>query len=261
MRYVDGANDRSVEFVRNEILPYIRSTPVGADYKIMIIDEIHNYKKDAMGPFLVLLEKMPARSIIIFCTTEGDKIPPEIKNRCFSLRFNSLDPEIVGKRIARIFNENDHRPFTLLAKEANGSFRQAWAFVDVWQNTGVKLDVDNVYRIVGAVPKTERAKLWFALSTNDIRTVQTLWKTWIGHGAVPTKVGTHLIEDLMDIAASRPTDGFWMKPLAVLSGARLINSYDAWLPAIVSIAGYNYSIAEVKEVVDMKEDLGIYLYG
>jgi DNA polymerase III gamma/tau subunit len=199
---------------------------------------------------------MPSKSIIIFCTTEGDKILPEIKNRCFSLRFNGLNPEIIGKRIAEVLNESDHEPFTLLAKEAHGSFRQAWAFIEVWQESHTKLTKENVYLIVGAVPRAERNKLWKALKLNNLKLAQTIWKTWVGKGANPSKIGGHLLEDLIDMAAIAPNKAYWQKPLAVLSGARLINSYDAWLPAIISIAGLDYPI---KEELDLN-NLGAYLY-
>lgn len=236
--YVDGASDKSVAFVKDELVPFLRAVPVAASKRVVILDEAHLLKRDAISIFLTLLEKMPPHSLIVFCTTED--VLPELKNRCFSLRFNSLDYTVVGETIADRLGFQDKAPFILLAKEAGGSFRQAWSFVDVWQQTEESLTEETLYELIGAITRRERAALWRELSERKLTAVQNRWADWLKRGASPNKVGAHLIDDLIQMAVQAPDKPDWHRALALLANIKLSGDSELWLPALLSLGGIAY---------------------
>lgn len=190
---------------------------------------------------------MPKTTVAIFCTTEPDKVLPEIQGRCRRVRFNGVDPELVGVRIAEALKVADPTPFIMVAKEANGSFREAWSIVESLTLSGQPITEDLIYKAIGGISTADRNKMWTDLARTDIAAVAKRWKSWITSGAQPARAGSQLIDDLVFMASRDTTKLYWQKPLVILSGARLQGNTDIWLAALLTIAGQPYSLS-VKEV-------------
>lgn len=60
-------------------------------WKVYIIDEVHLLSENAMGRLLKSLEEPPEGVLLIFCTTNPEKLLPTIKNRC-QLKLNVTKP-------------------------------------------------------------------------------------------------------------------------------------------------------------------------
>ena len=82
---IDGASNNGVDNVKN-IINEASQRSLNSEYKIYIIDEAHMLTTPAWNAFLKTIEESPKYTIFIFCTTDPQKIPETIKNRC--MRFN-----------------------------------------------------------------------------------------------------------------------------------------------------------------------------
>lgn len=233
--YVEGGTDRGVDFVKNTVIKTLRAAPVGADYRVVVIDEVHQYKRDAISPFLTLLEKMPKRSVLIFCTTEADKVLPEITNRCTPIIFSRINSNQISSRITELFPDIDSDALEILANRCSGSFRSVWSVLDAWKQTEEPLTEELIRKLMGSVSNADRAKLWLCLRAADVKGATKLWKSWSLSGASPRQVGLDLLEDLTEQAAESTYSAGMIQGMALLSGCALINETNVWLPALLSL--------------------------
>src|ERR671937_2755537 len=77
---MDAASHNGVEDVR-QINEAVRYAPVGARYKVYILDEVHMLSTQAFNALLKTLEEPPPHAKFIFATTEIRKVPITILSR------------------------------------------------------------------------------------------------------------------------------------------------------------------------------------
>jgi len=65
--------------------------PLSGQKQVIVLDEAHALTKAAQKAWLKVLEDPKPWLYIIFCTTEPDKFIPDLKNRCYMLKFNRLN--------------------------------------------------------------------------------------------------------------------------------------------------------------------------
>lgn len=239
LKYVDGAADRSVGFVRETLKPFLGASPIGGKHKIIIIDEAHLYSTDAISAFLTLLEAMPRtapKSLVVFCTTEEEKLPETIVNRCLKLTFAPIDPDSLAQVMAK-HTGCDVEALRFLAEECGGSFRTMWSHIEGWQYTQQELTEDLVMKLIGGVPARERALMWQDVSQGRSDKVVDRWQAWLKRGAFPHVVGRHLLKDLIRRAAANPGRNDWVPFLALASNAQLNSPESAWLPTLLRLCG------------------------
>lgn len=240
---VNAADNRSLDFVRDYVISWLRLAPVGAPHRVMVIDEAHSWPRVAISPFLIELERMPKRSHVIFCTTESGSILPEIRGRVQSLLFSRLPSVSVAERVAdKLQIDVPLETLTMLVDECGGSFRQVWTTLEPWyaRKDSEPLTEELIHTLLNALPKRDRVRLWEDLASNNLGAAAKRWRSWISQGVNPIRLGRHLMNDLLEMVADNPMVD-WSKPLAILSGVALQNNPDLWLPAIVSIGGYPYA--------------------
>lgn len=239
VKFIDGAAERSVQFVRETLKPFLLTAPVGK-CRVAIIDEAHLYKADAISAFLTLLENLPkfaGKSVVIMTTTEVDAIDPAVRNRCMTLHFASIPNELLAQRMSEYTGE-DIDALRLLAEEAGNSFRSMWAYIEVWQHMNEPLTQDTVMKLVGGISEHERQAMWADVASKRIDKVGDRWRKWLSQSGVRTSVvGALLIRDLVTWAASAPDSTDWHKPMLLLSGAQQVGSDSAWLQALYLMVG------------------------
>src|ERR1035437_3069158 len=238
VKFVDGAADRSIEFVRSTLKPFLTTAPRGK-CRVVIVDEAHQYGKDAISAFLTLLENMPrfaGKSVVIMTTTEGDKMASAILNRCMNLHFSAIPNDMLADKMA-VYTGEDRAALALLAQESGNSFRTMWSYIEVWQHLGEPLTNDVVMKLIGGVGESERKAMWSDLSNKKVDRIGDRWRKWLQTGARPEVIGALLIRDLISWAAAVPATMDWHKPLVMLSGAEQVGSDNAWLQALYLMVG------------------------
>ena len=69
---LDAASNNGVDDVR-EIIDNAHRYSLDSDYKVYILDEIHQFSNSAWNAMLKLLEEPPKKTIFIMCTTDPRK--------------------------------------------------------------------------------------------------------------------------------------------------------------------------------------------
>jgi len=130
---IDGASHTSVENIR-EINENIKYPPVSSPYKIIIIDEVHMISINAFNALLKTLEEPPQHAKFIFATTESHKVPATIHSRCQKFNFRTISLPDIVRGISNILQKEritaDEEALALVAREAQGSFRDALSLLD-----------------------------------------------------------------------------------------------------------------------------------
>lgn len=95
---IDGASNNGVDNVK-QIISEASHRSLNSVYKVYIIDEAHMLTTQAWNAFLKTIEESPRYTIFIFCTTDPQKIPDTIKNRCMRFNFTRLSSENIYSRL------------------------------------------------------------------------------------------------------------------------------------------------------------------
>ncbi|HHU61365.1 MAG TPA: DNA polymerase III subunit gamma/tau, partial [Natronincola sp.] len=98
---IDGASNRGIDDVR-ELRGQVQFTPINAQYKIYIIDEVHMLTQEAFNALLKTLEESPSHVIFIFATTDPHKLPPTILSRVQRYDFRRFSVEDVLVRLKTV---------------------------------------------------------------------------------------------------------------------------------------------------------------
>jgi DNA polymerase-3 subunit gamma/tau len=168
---IDGASHTSVENIR-EINENIKYPPVSSPYKIIIIDEVHMISINAFNALLKTLEEPPAHAKFIFATTEAHKVPATINSRCQRFNFRTISVQEIATGMKGILEQEgivaDDNALSLVAREAQGSFRDALSLLD--QVIGFEshhITVDAVTGILGIAGRDCFGKIAGAILDRD----------------------------------------------------------------------------------------------
>ena len=130
---MDAASNNKVDDVR-EIREKVKFLPVGAKYKVYIIDEVHMLTDSAFNALLKTLEEPPEHIIFILATTEAHKLPQTILSRCVRFDFHLVSVEDLVKHLRKIFDKEnikyDEESLKLIATAGEGSVRDTLSIAD-----------------------------------------------------------------------------------------------------------------------------------
>ena len=98
---IDAASNNSVDNVRL-IVESANERSLDSKYKVFILDEAHMITTAGWNAFLKCIEEPPKYTIFIFCTTDPQKIPLTISNRCQVFKINRIKLDSIIKRLLYI---------------------------------------------------------------------------------------------------------------------------------------------------------------
>jgi len=161
---IDGASNRGIDEVR-DLREKIKYLPTHGQYKVYIIDEVHMLTKEAFNALLKTLEEPPAHAVFVLATTEPHKVPATILSRCQRYDFRRIPTSLIQGQLEKLASQEgwqiNPEGLNLLAREAEGSLRDAQGFLDqVVTFGGEKVSGAEIARILGV---TERGALLKAL--------------------------------------------------------------------------------------------------
>jgi DNA polymerase-3 subunit gamma/tau len=123
---IDAASNRGIDDIR-DLREKIKLAPSQAKYKVYIIDEVHMLTNEAFNALLKTLEEPPEHAIFILCTTEPQKLPPTIIDRCLRFNFTKGKPEEIIRSLNKVVRGEklriDPEALKTIADWADGSFR------------------------------------------------------------------------------------------------------------------------------------------
>ena len=137
---IDGASHTGVDNVR-DLTEGVQYRPAKGRFRVVIIDEVHMLSNAAFNALLKTLEEPPAHVKFIFATTESHKILQTILSRCQRYDFKRIPLRDLIQQLEHLTQaegfECDEAGLALLAREADGSLRDAESLLDqvvAWSN-------------------------------------------------------------------------------------------------------------------------------
>ena len=98
---MDAASNRGVDEVRR-LRESVSFATMQSRYRVVILDEVHMFTKEAFNAFLKTLEEPPPKVVFVLATTERHKVPDTIISRCQVLSFRRVGEQDLVKRLGMI---------------------------------------------------------------------------------------------------------------------------------------------------------------
>jgi DNA polymerase III subunit gamma/tau len=167
---IDGASNNGVENIRL-IADSAQERSLDSEYKIFIIDECHMITTAGWNAFLKTIEEPPKYTIFIFCTTDPQKIPQTILNRCQIYNLHRISDDLIYKRVYDISIKEQYKPtqegIDYIVKLSNGSMRQAVSYLDKCKDYDINITLENVINCLGNCSYDIMFKLTYYVSHNE----------------------------------------------------------------------------------------------
>lgn len=169
---IDAASNNRVDDVR-EIREKVKFLPVGAKYKVYIIDEVHMLTDSAFNALLKTLEEPPAHVVFILATTEPHKLPATILSRCTRFDFRLVGVDELTKLLERVLDEEqisyDSEALKLIASAGEGSVRDTLSIADsiIAYESG-KITKESVMKVLGTTDYDLLVDYFYKMKEKDV---------------------------------------------------------------------------------------------
>jgi DNA polymerase-3 subunit gamma/tau len=150
---MDAASNNSVDDIR-ELRESVAYAPVSGRRKVYILDEAHMLSTAAWNAFLKTLEEPPPSTVFVLATTEANKVPATVVDRCHRFDFHRPTVEQIASVVRRAaLAESIEIPpeaVAALARSATGSFRDALGTLEqLVTYSGTQIALADVLAVLG----------------------------------------------------------------------------------------------------------------
>jgi len=132
---MDSASFRGIDTIRN-VRERMRTSPLGEnEYRVYLLDEVHQISKDAQEALLKALEDTPKHVIFILCTTEPQKLKTTLRQRCTHYEVSPInDAKILEAHLKFICKQEEKKEppeeiIEIIVQRSNGAPRLALSFL------------------------------------------------------------------------------------------------------------------------------------
>ena len=151
---IDAASNSGVDNVR-QIISSAQERSINSTYKFFIIDECHSLSTTAWQAFLKCIEEPPKYTIFIFCTTDPQKIPATIVNRCMRFNLSRIPSTLIKNRLEYICkNEgftNYDNAIDYISKVCGGQMRDAISMLETVASYSNDISMENTVYSLGNI--------------------------------------------------------------------------------------------------------------
>ncbi len=170
---MDAASNNSVEDIR-ELRESVVFAPVSGRHKVYILDEAHMLSQAAWNAFLKTLEEPPPNTVFVLATTEAQKVPATVVDRCQRFDFHRPTVEQIASVLSRAAASEsiDIPPEALaaIARSATGSFRDALGTLEqLLTYSGAQIALADVLAVLGVADEQLLADAFDAVQGGDAR--------------------------------------------------------------------------------------------
>ncbi len=150
---MDAASNNSVDDIR-ELRESVAYAPVSGRRKVYILDEAHMLSTAAWNAFLKTLEEPPPNTVFVLATTEANKVPATVVDRCHRFDFHRPTVEQIASVVRRTAQaegiEIPPEAVSALARSATGSFRDALGTLEqLVTYSGSAIALEDVLAVLG----------------------------------------------------------------------------------------------------------------
>jgi DNA polymerase III subunit gamma/tau len=150
---MDAASNNSVDDIR-DLRDSVAYAPVSGRRKVYILDEAHMLSTAAWNAFLKTLEEPPPNTVFVLATTEANKVPATVVDRCHRFDFHRPTVEQIASVVRRAAEaesvEIPSAAVAALARSATGSFRDALGTLEqIVTYSGEEIKLEDVLAVLG----------------------------------------------------------------------------------------------------------------
>jgi DNA polymerase-3 subunit gamma/tau len=170
---MDAASNNSVEDIR-ELRESVVFAPVSGRHKVYILDEAHMLSQAAWNAFLKTLEEPPPNTVFVLATTEAQKVPATVVDRCHRFDFHRPTVEQIASVLRRAAEAEsiDIPPEAVaaIARSATGSFRDALGTLEqLLTYSGEKIALEDVLAVLGVADEQLLSDAFDMVQQGDAR--------------------------------------------------------------------------------------------
>jgi DNA polymerase III subunit gamma/tau len=170
---MDAASNNSVDDIR-ELRESVAYSPVSGRSKVYILDEAHMLSTAAWNAFLKTLEEPPPNTVFVLATTEAQKVPATVVDRCHRFDFHRPTVEqiasVVRRAAAAESIEIPPEAVAAVARSATGSFRDALGTLEqLLTYSGNEIALEDVLAVLGVADAGLLEELVDAVDRSDAR--------------------------------------------------------------------------------------------
>jgi DNA polymerase-3 subunit gamma/tau len=170
---MDAASNNSVDDIR-ELRDSVALTPVSGRRKVYILDEAHMLSTAAWNAFLKTLEEPPPNTVFVLATTEAQKVPATVVDRCHRFDFQRPTVEQIAQVLRRTAEaesiEIPPEAIAALARAATGSFRDALGTLEqLLAYSGSTIALEDVLAVLGITDSALLERTVDAVAASDAR--------------------------------------------------------------------------------------------
>lgn len=204
---LNASDERGIDVVRGKIKEFARTAPIGAEFKIIFMDEADALTSDAQAALRRTMEKYSGICRFILSCNYSSKIIDPIQSRCAVMRFKPLTSDDIRGFLSRIVSEEkvDIEPEALegLVRIAHGDMRRAVNSLQVAASLGKRIDLDLVYQTAGmANPDAVKSMIETALDGNFIQARNQLDDLMITNGLSGQDIIKQIHSSIFDLGVS-----------------------------------------------------------
>ena len=170
---MDAASNNSVDDIR-ELRESVAFAPVSGRRKVYILDEAHMLSTAAWNAFLKTLEEPPPNTVFVLATTEAQKVPATVVDRCHRFDFQRPTVEQIAQVLRRTAEaesiEIPPAAIAALARSATGSFRDALGTLEqLLAYSGSTIALEDVLAVLGIADSALLERTVDAIAASDAR--------------------------------------------------------------------------------------------
>jgi DNA polymerase-3 subunit gamma/tau len=170
---MDAASNNSVDDIR-ELRESVAFSPVSGRSKVYILDEAHMLSTAAWNAFLKTLEEPPPNTVFVLATTEAQKVPATVVDRCHRFDFHRPTVEQIASVVRRAAQaesiEIPPEAVAAVARSATGSFRDALGTLEqLLTYSGNEIALEDVLAVLGVADSGLLEELVDAVDAGDAR--------------------------------------------------------------------------------------------
>ena len=229
---IDGASNRGIEEIRS-IREQIKYSPMSAEYKIFIIDEVLMLTNQAFNALLRTLEEPPEHGKFILATTDIHKVPSTIISRCQRFDFNRITSSVILKRLSEILEDenitSDQESLLAISRKADGSMRDALSLLDqVISYSGDSFKIEQISSLIGLIPSEMYFNFSNALLEKDYSQMLGVISSIRNKGLSLEDFNEGLIEHFNNLMVSKVSEGDELLDLNKDTKSDYINNSKIW---------------------------------
>jgi DNA polymerase III subunit gamma/tau len=193
---MDAASNNSVEDIR-ELRESVALAPLSGRTKVYILDEAHMLSTAAWNAFLKTLEEPPVNTVFVLATTEAQKVPATVIDRCHRFDFQMPSVEQVSVVLRKAADAESisipAEALAALARSAGGSFRDALGSLEqLLTYSGQEIALADVLAVLGVADAELIAGTLDAVSAGDAKQALIAVESCVSAGRDPGGLASDL---------------------------------------------------------------------